>query len=165
MGWSIPAAIGAQQVHPGRQVVTITGDGCLLFSAMEMTTAARAGLPIKFFVLDDQAFHYMQVLQQAAYRRTTATALARLDYPALARAFGLAYVEIGSCADLDNGIKTALSCDGPVLVRVITDYGKRPIRWIEAAKNRFRDELSTAEKARFLARISSRSLQKHPWND
>ena len=64
MGWSIPAALGAQSVHPGRQTVTITGDGCFLMSATEISTAAREGLPVKFFVLDDQAYHYMQELQK-----------------------------------------------------------------------------------------------------
>ena len=61
-------------------MVTITGDGCFLMSAMEISTAAREGLPVKFFVLDDQAYHYMQELQRPAYLRTTATILARLDY-------------------------------------------------------------------------------------
>src|SRR5262249_8266567 len=73
MGWSIPAALGAQRVSPGRQVVTLTGDGCMLMSALEMLTAARDGLPVKFFVLDNQAYKYMQTLQERAYRRTTAT--------------------------------------------------------------------------------------------
>jgi acetolactate synthase-1/2/3 large subunit len=165
MGWSIPAALGAQKAHPGREVVTVTGDGCLLMSAIEMSTAARAGLPVKFFILDDQAYHYMQVLQKAAYRRTTATILAHLDYPALAKALGLTYQEIGSTADLEEGINGALACEGPVLVRVVTDYGKRPVRWINAAKDRYQKELTSAQKARFLARISSRALQPHPWND
>src|SRR5262249_52672435 len=53
MGWSIGAALGAQRVHGDRQVVTITGDGCFLMSAMEISTAAREHLPVKFFVLDD----------------------------------------------------------------------------------------------------------------
>jgi len=89
MGWSIPAAIGAQRVFPGRQVVTLTGDGCFLMTAMEISTAARECLPVKFFVLDDQAYHYMQKLQQTAYGRTTATILAHLDYAALAKGFGV----------------------------------------------------------------------------
>ncbi len=41
MGWSIPAALGAQMAFPSRQTVTITGDGCFLMSAMEISTAAR----------------------------------------------------------------------------------------------------------------------------
>src|SRR5690606_4268480 len=89
MGWSIPAALGAQQVHRDRTVVAVVGDGCFLMSAMEISTAARAHLPVKFFVLDDQAYHYMQTLQKAAYHQTTATVLARLDYAALATGFGV----------------------------------------------------------------------------
>ena len=57
------------------------------------------------------------------------------------------------------------SQDGPVLVRVAADYGKRLVRWISAAKDRFTKELTTEQKVRFLARIGSRSLQPHPWND
>ena len=165
MGWSVPAALGAQKAHPGRQVVTITGDGCLMMSGMELSTAARACLPVKFFVLDDQAYHYMQALQQAAYRRTTATVLARLDYEALAKAMGLAYFEIKTADDLEPVINGALAHPGPVLTRVVADYGKRKIRWIEAARGRFTDELSTAQKARFAARIGSRTLKPNPWND
>jgi acetolactate synthase-1/2/3 large subunit len=165
MGWSIPAALGAQRVHPGRQAVTVTGDGCFLMSAMELSTAARECLPVKFFVLDDQAYHYMQVLQKQAYRRTTATVLARLDYAALAKGFGVAYHEVTGPPDLEACVRGALDQPGPVLVRVLTDYGKRPLRWIEAAKARFTKELSTEQKVRFLARIGARTLNAHPQND
>jgi acetolactate synthase I/II/III large subunit len=47
-----------------------------------------------------------------------------------------------------------------VLVRVVTDYGKRKIRWIEAVRSRYTKELTTAQKARFLARIGSRALRE-----
>ena len=165
MGWSIPAALGAQRAFPGRQTVAVIGDGCFLMSAMEISTAARECLPVKFFVLDDQAYHYMQTLQKSAYLRTTATILARLDYRALAQGFGVAYNEILTTADLEAGIQNALCQPGPVLTRVVTDYGKRPCRWIEAVKDRYREELCTEQKVRFLARIGSRALQFHPAND
>lgn len=165
MGWSIPAAIGAQRAWPGRQTVTVTGDGCFLMSAMEMATAAREGLPVKFFVLDDQAYHYMQILQHAGYLRTTATVLARLDYGALAHALGVGYQEINSTRDVDAGVAGALHEPGPVLVRVVTDYGKRPVRWIDAARHRFGKELSRDQKIRFLTRIGSRALTGHAEND
>ncbi len=165
MGWSIPAALGAQRAFPGRQTVTVTGDGCFLMTAMELSTAAREGLPVKFFVLDDQAYHYMQVLQKAAYRRTTATILGHLNYAALAQGLGLHYVEIGGPGDLEGGLHAALEFPGPVLVRVVTDYGKRPCRWIDAARSRFTKELSTEQKVRFLARLGSRALDHHPQND
>jgi acetolactate synthase-1/2/3 large subunit len=165
MGWSIPAAIGAQRAHPDRQVVTITGDGCMLMSAMEMSTAARAGLPVKFFILDDQAFGYMQKLQKSAYMRTTATVLARIDYASLAKALGLAYQEISSTRELEPAIRGTLQTPGPVLTRVVTDYRKRPVRWIEAVKKRYTKELTTEQKVRIMARLGVRALDLSPEND
>lgn len=162
MGWSIPAAIGAQQVWPGRQVLTITGDGCFLMSAMEISTAARAGLPVKFFILDDQAYRYMQELQRPAYLRTTATILARLDYAALAQGWGVAYQEITSTDELEPRLRGALAANGPVLTRVHVDYRHRPVRWIEAARAKYTRHLSAQQKARFLARIGSRALDLRP---
>jgi acetolactate synthase-1/2/3 large subunit len=165
MGWSIPAALGGQRAYPGRQTVAVVGDGCFLMTAVELSTAAREGLPVRFFVLDDQAFHYMQNLQAQAYRRTTATILARLDYAALSMGFGLNYHEITGPGDLESGLQAALECRGPVLVRVVTEYGKRPCRWIDAARSRFTQELCTEQKVRFAARIGSRALDFHPDND
>ena len=162
MGWSIPAAIGAQRVHHGRTVVTMTGDGCFLMSAMEISTTAREGLPVKFFVLDDHAYHYMQILQKAAYARTTATHLAPINYQALATAFSVAYQDISSPADLDAKVRGAIEHDGPVLTRISTDYGDRKIRWIEAVRKRYSGELSAMQKARFLARLGGRALNMHP---
>jgi acetolactate synthase-1/2/3 large subunit len=158
MGWSVPAAIGAQRAFPDRPVVTLTGDGCFLMTAMEISTAARASLPVKFFVLDDHAYHYMQALQQPAYLRTNATILARIDYTALAQGLGIAYLEICSTPQLDESIRTALAFPGPVLVRVKTDYRNRPIRWLDAVRKKYTKELTFEQKARFMARIGTRAL-------
>ena len=165
MGWAIPAAIGGQRVRPDRQVVCVTGDGCFLMSAIEMSTAARAGLPVKFFVLDDQAYGFMQKLQVPVYRRTTATVLARLDYPALAKALGVGYQEITSTSEVAAGVRGALETPGPVLTRVVTDYRDRPIRWMDAVKGRYKKELSMEQKMRFAGRLGTRALELSRDND
>lgn len=165
MGWSIPAALGAQKVHPNRQTLTITGDGCFLMSCTEISTAARERLPVKFFVLDDQAYHYMQELQLPAYLRTTATILARLDYRSLAMGYGVAYQEIRTNDELEPRIRSVFEHNGPVLTRVIIDYRRRPVRWINAARGRFIAELTNEQRRRFLARIASRAVARHPQND
>jgi acetolactate synthase-1/2/3 large subunit len=117
-------------------------------------------------VLDDQAYTYMQRLQKRAYRRTTATVLARLDYASLARGLGLRHVEITDGVDLEAKLRGVLSLPGPVLTSVVCDYGKRPVRWIEAVSRRFMQELSTQQKARFAARLGARTLtQRHAEND
>jgi len=165
MGWAIPAAIGAQRVRPDRQVVCVTGDGCFLMSAIEMSSAARAGLPVKFFVLDDGAYHYMQMLQEPVYRRTTATAIARIDYAAFAQAVGLSYNQIADNADALAGIHRALACPGPVLTRVIASYEGREIRWLNALRSHYIKKLPNRDKIRLAARIGVRVLTPQPDSD
>ena len=49
-----------------------------------------------------------------------------------------------------------ISTRGPVLTRIVTDYGKRPMRWIDAVKQQYKHELTSEQKRRFLARMGSR---------
>jgi acetolactate synthase-1/2/3 large subunit len=51
-----------------------------------------------------------------------------------------------------------------VLTRVVIDYDKRPVRWIDAVRGRFTKELSTQQKVRFASRIGIRSLELHKNN-
>jgi acetolactate synthase-1/2/3 large subunit len=165
MGWSIPASLGAQRAFPQRHVATITGDGCFLMSSNEISTASRACLPVKFFVLDDQAYHFMQMLQMPAYLRTTATILTRLDYASLAKGYGVGYAEITRADQLDATLAAVFAYQGPVLCRVCVDYRDVKIRWIEAVRKRFSKELTPAQKVRFMARIGTRALDHFPNND
>jgi acetolactate synthase-1/2/3 large subunit len=165
MGWAIPASIGAQYIRPDRQVVAVTGDGCFLMTAMELSTAARACLPVKLFVIDDGAYHYMQMLQEPVYRRTTATAIARIDFAAMAAALGLSYNVICQNADLPCGIARALATPGPVLTRVVASYDGRDIRWLKALKSTYLRRLATDQKVRLTSRVAVRSFDHHPVND
>ncbi len=165
MGWSIAAAIGAQAVRPDRAVVAIVGDGCFLMSGLETSTAARAGLPVKFFVLDDGAYHYMQMLQKPVYRRTTATELAHVDWPAFAQAMGLRYLRIGQNAELEGGIAAALATPGPVLVRVPISYEGRELRWLNALKSSYLDKLTPGQQVRMARRVVTRSVTPFKEND
>jgi len=134
-------------------------------SAMELSTAARAGLPVKFFVINDGAYQYMKMLQQAAFRRTTATELARLDYAALAKGFGVGYHEIASNAELGDGIRQSLAMPGPVLVNVTASYDGRESRWFKAVRDSYVAKLSTGQKVRMGSRVGMRSLNRNPEND
>ena len=165
MGWAIPAAIGAQQVRSDRQVVCVTGDGCFLMSAIEMSTAARACLPVKFFVFDDGAYHYMQMLQEPVFRRTTATEIAQINYFALAHGLGLGYNEIPNNADVPGGLLRTLSMPGPVLTRVLISYEGREIRWLNALKSTYLKRLTTEQKVRMASRVGVRSLSRTDDND
>jgi acetolactate synthase-1/2/3 large subunit len=156
MGWAVPAAIGAQRVCLDRRVVAVTGDGCFLMSGLEASTAARACLPVKIFVLDDGAYHYMQMLQEPTFGRTTATHIARLDFASLARGLNLAYNRIADNDDIAGGIARALCAPAPVLTQVVVGYEGRPIRWLNALKDSYIDQLGTGQKMRMAARLATR---------
>jgi acetolactate synthase I/II/III large subunit len=165
MGWAIPAAIGAQRVRPECQVVCVTGDGCFLMSAIEMSTAARASLPVKFFVLDDGGYHYMQMLQEPVYRRTTATHIARIDYAAFAQGVGIGYNQITDNADALAGIQRALAYPGPVLTHVVVSYEGREIRWLNALRRQYIRKMPNEDRIRLAARIGVRVLTPKDDND
>jgi len=118
-------------------------------------------LPVKFFILDDQAYHYMQELQRPAYLRTTATILAKLDYEGLAKGWGIAYEEIEGNCDLESRLRSILDQDCPVLTRVAVDYCRRPVRWINAARAHYTKDLTRQQKIHFLTRIGSRAVHHH----
>ncbi|QDV34790.1 thiamine pyrophosphate-binding protein [Tautonia plasticadhaerens] len=157
MGWAVSAAIGAQRTRPDLPVACVTGDGCFLMSGLEASTAARAHLPVKLFVLDDGAYHYMQMLQEPLFNRTTATVLANLDYPALARGMGLASLSIETNDQVLGGIAAALAHPGPILVRVAISYEGRDIRWLQSLRSSYLDKASTGQKARMAFRLLGRA--------
>ncbi len=165
MGWAIPAAIAGQFVRPDRQVACVTGDGCFLMAGMEISTAARRGLPVKFFVLDDGAYHYMQMLQEPVYRRTTATDLARIDYAAFAQAMGVGFNQIACNADVAAGIARALATPGPVLTRIVASYEGREIRWLSTLRGQYLKKMPNNQKIRLAARIGVRTLAPADDND
>jgi acetolactate synthase-1/2/3 large subunit len=158
MGWAIPAAIGAQRVRPDRMVACVTGDGCFLMSGIEMSTAARAGLPVKFFVFDDGAYHYMQMLQEPVYRRTTATEIARINYCAFAQSVGMGFNQIAENGDALPGILRALAFPGPVLTRVVVSYEGRELRWLSAIRRQYLRKMANRDRLRLAARVGVRTL-------
>lgn len=56
LGVALPWAIGASLVKPGEKVVSVSGDGGFLFSAMELETAVRLKAPIVHIVWNDSTY-------------------------------------------------------------------------------------------------------------
>ncbi len=165
MGWAVSAAIGGKRVRPDLPVACVTGDGCFLMSGLEASTAARARLPVKFFVLDDGAYHYMQMLQEQAYGRTTATELASLDYPSLSHGMGLSYLEITSNRAVPDTVSRAISHQGPMLVRVQISYEGREIRWLKSLRRTYFRKLDTGQRGRIISRRIIEGVDPIPEND
>ena len=53
MGYGLPSAMGAQAAFPGRQVITICGDGGVQMNIQEMATLVQNKLPVKIVILNN----------------------------------------------------------------------------------------------------------------
>ena len=52
MGFSLPAAIGAQIARPSDSVFAISGDGSFMMNVQELGTIKRFSLPVKIIIID-----------------------------------------------------------------------------------------------------------------
>ena len=96
MGFTLPAAIGAQLAQPDRQVLAVCGDGDFLQTMQELQAAVLAGTPVCVVVLDNSGWISIKGGQQTFFGRTAWTdfttpdgSLYSPDFAAIARAFGI----------------------------------------------------------------------------
>jgi len=120
MGFGLPAAIGAALACPGRRVVCLTGDGSILMNVQELATLAELGLPVTVVVFHNGGLGLVRQQQELFYgARYLAHSLEQgPDFPALARAFGLAAWRISGTLGVEQAFAQALAHPGPSLVEV-----------------------------------------------
>ena len=119
MGFGIPTALGVCLGGGGRRTVVVDGDGGFQLNIQELETVARLGLPIKFFVVNNNGYASIRATQSGYFGRCVACDPASgLTLPSLERvahAYGIDMVRVPSQADLRSGIRAALETGGPVI--------------------------------------------------
>jgi len=120
LGVGTPYAVAAALLHPGRQVVAITGDGAFGINAMEIDSAKRHGAKAVFIVSNNAAWNIERLDQEMNYGgRVVGTTLAWSDYAGMARAFGLHAERVTDPARLEGAIRDAFA-NAPALIDVVT---------------------------------------------
>lgn len=124
MGFTLPAAIGAQLARPDAQVLAVCGDGDFLQTMQELATAAMLGTPVCTVVLDNSGWISIKGGQTAHFGRPAATDFLRHgrpyspDFAAIGRAFGI-HAEVARTPDeVRPAVERALASGGPSLVHV-----------------------------------------------
>jgi thiamine pyrophosphate-dependent acetolactate synthase large subunit-like protein len=118
LGSSLPMAIGAKVAFPDRQVVTLCGDGALMFTLPELATAVQSGATIVIVVCNDRGYGAMRMHQQRRFGRFIASDLATPDFAAVAEAFGARGISLQSPGELGPALESALAERRPVLIDV-----------------------------------------------
>jgi len=127
MGFTLPAAIGAQLARPGTQVLALCGDGDFLQTMQELSAAAILDAPVCTVVLDNSGWISIKGGQQHHFGRPAVTDFMRNgepyspDFAAIGRAFGI-HAECAERPDeVRPAVERALASGGPSLVHVKVD--------------------------------------------
>jgi len=121
LGMGLPWAVGMKAAHPERPVVAICGDGSFGFTAMELETSTRHGLPVAAVIGNDGGWGIVRHLQNAIHGRALASELPVAPYELLAEFAGGTGDRVETPQQLEIAITNALVSAKPSVINAIID--------------------------------------------
>lgn len=120
LGYGLPAAIGARVAQTEHPVVTVIGDGALMFCVNELVTAVEQRLDVTIVCVDNGG--YAEIRQNEVDRGMTPIGvdLVQPDWAALATAFGATGRRVDDPDDIVPSIRAAIAAGGVQLVHIPT---------------------------------------------
>ena len=137
MANAMAQAIGAQAASPGRQVISLSGDGGFTMLMGDFLSLAQLGLPVKVVVFNNSALGFIQLEQKSTGFLDFGTELKNPNFAAMAEAVGIRGIRLEDPADVSDGIAAAFAHDGPVLIDAVvnpTELAMPPAVTVEMAK-------------------------------
>jgi pyruvate dehydrogenase (quinone) len=121
MANALPQAIGAQLLHPGRQVIAMCGDGGFTMLMGDVLTLLEYDLPIKIILFNNSAFDMVKLEMIVAGYPDWKTDLKNPNFAKLAEAIGMMGIRVEDPADVRPSLERVLAHPGPALVDVVTN--------------------------------------------
>jgi pyruvate dehydrogenase (quinone) len=137
MANAMPQAIGAQATFPGRQVISLSGDGGFTMLMGDFLSLAQLELPVKVVVFNNSALGFIELEQKSTGFLDYGTEFKNPNFAAMAEAVGIRGIRLEDPAEVEDGIATALAHDGPVLIDAVvnrTELAMPPSITLEMAK-------------------------------
>jgi pyruvate dehydrogenase (quinone) len=119
MANALPQAVGAQVSHPGRQVISLSGDGGLAMLMGDLLSLRQLRLPVKTIVFDNSSLAFVELEMKAAGILDFGTDLHNPDFAKMAEAAGILGLRAEMPDQVRPMIEQALSHDGPALIEAI----------------------------------------------
>jgi thiamine pyrophosphate-dependent acetolactate synthase large subunit-like protein len=110
--------IGAQAAMPGRQVVTLSGDGGIAMLLGDLLTLRQLNLPVKVVVFNDGSLGFVELEMKAVGWLSYGTDLVNPDFAKLAESANIKGIRVEAPEDLRPALQAALDHDGPCLVDI-----------------------------------------------
>jgi len=137
MANAMAQAIGAQAAFPGRQVISLSGDGGFAMLMGDFLSLVQVGLPVKVVVFNNGALGFIELEQKSTGFLPFGTEFKNPNFAAMAEAAGVRGIRIEDPGEVEAGIAVALRHDGPVLVDAVvnrTELAMPPAVTLEMAK-------------------------------
>jgi len=137
MANAMAQAIGAQAAFPGRQVISLSGDGGFAMLMGDFLSLVQVGLPMKVVVFNNGALGFIELEQKSTGFLPFGTEFKNPNFAAMAEAAGVRGIRIEDPGEVEAGIAAALRHDGPVLVDAVvnrTELAMPPAVTLEMAK-------------------------------
>jgi len=118
MGFAVPAALASWLQQPERHAIAVTGDGGMMMSLAELSTAARLEAALTVIVLNDATLSLIDIKQQRQRRPSLGVRYPATDFATVARGMGCLAWAVGSQDSLEDALSAAFSSAGPCLIDV-----------------------------------------------
>ncbi|WP_345811441.1 ubiquinone-dependent pyruvate dehydrogenase [Paraburkholderia sp. PREW-6R] len=136
MANAMPQALGAQAAQPGRQVISLSGDGGLSMLLGDLLSARQLDLPIKVVVFNNGTLGFVAMEMKAGGYLEAGTDLIATDFAAIARGAGIFGARVEHSENIEPVLREAFAHPGPALVDVVTakhELAMPPkIQWAQA---------------------------------
>jgi pyruvate dehydrogenase (quinone) len=119
MANAMPQAIGIQAAAPGRQVISLSGDGGFTMLMGDLITLTQQKLPVKVVVFNNGILGFVSLEMKAAGFVDMGTDLENPDFAAMARAMGMHAQRVEDPGELPGAVTAMLAHPGPALLDVI----------------------------------------------
>src|SRR5262247_4330003 len=120
MASAMPQAIGGQAAQPGRQVISLSGDGGFTMLMGDLITLTQMKLPVKVVIFNNGVLGFVALEMKAAGFLDTNVDLDNPNFAAMTRAMGIFARRVEDPGELPDATADVLKHDGPALLDVVT---------------------------------------------
>ena len=121
MANALPHAVGAQFAAPGRQVVSMSGDGGLAMLLGELITVRLHRLPVKVVLFNNASLGMVKLEMLVDGIPDFETDHEPTDFAAIAEGVGIRSMRVEDPRDVRGTLEKGLADPGPVLMEFVTD--------------------------------------------
>ena len=122
MGFALPAAIGAKQGAPEREVVAIIGDGGYQMTIQELGVIFQHQLAVKIVVLNNDHLGMVRQWQELFFEsRYASTVMTNPDFVKIAEGYHIKSHRVSERKDLQSAIHEMVAFDGPYFLEVVVE--------------------------------------------